>query len=199
MYWTVVGAFVAVEYVAEWFISWFPFYWELKTVVLLFLSLPQTQGSTYVYQTYVHPYFSRNEADLDASIIALQSSALGFITTRLTQLWEALLRLANKAPIPQPNSQQSSQPSAQPAMANPLGLARGLWDSYGPTVMGAVQRYAHPSQPGQPMAPSAPPTPSGQSTGYARPNLSPYNVSPAPSSHSTIPPPFPEPQIYQHE
>jgi len=59
MYWSVVGAFVAFEYLAEWLISWqvtFPplapcdhyHYsllgcpWELKTAFLLFLSLPQT-------------------------------------------------------------------------------------------------------------------------------------------------------------
>lgn len=59
-YWAVVGAFVALEYSGEWLFSWyvfiappalilsktyvrFPFYWELKTVFLLFLSLPQTQ------------------------------------------------------------------------------------------------------------------------------------------------------------
>ena len=64
MYWSVIGAFVAFEYLAEWLISWqvifpplapcdhltlallpsrLPFYWELKTAFLLFLSLPQTQ------------------------------------------------------------------------------------------------------------------------------------------------------------
>jgi len=63
MYWSVIGAFVAFEYLAEWLISWqvifpplapcdhltlallpsrLPFYWELKTAFLLFLSLPQT-------------------------------------------------------------------------------------------------------------------------------------------------------------
>jgi len=197
MYWTVIGAFVAFEYVAEWFISWLPFYWEVKTVLLLFLSLPQTQGSTYIYQTYLHPYFSQNEADLDAGIVALQSNVLGFVTSHLSQLWDAVLKIANKAPVPQSDSQPGSQPPSQPSMANPLGLARGLWDSYGPFVTGAMQRYSHPSQPLQPSAPSAPPTPSGQSSAYARPPLSPYNLSPTPSSHSTIPPPFPEPQIYR--
>ena len=67
MYWSVIGAFVAFEYVAEWFITWYavfstsylekwylillkriPFYWEVKTLFLLFLSLPQTQVSRLV-------------------------------------------------------------------------------------------------------------------------------------------------------
>ena len=70
MYWTVVGAFVAFEYTAEWLISWYvtffstspylnytifavhllgtsrlPFYWEAKTIFFLYLSLSQTQVS----------------------------------------------------------------------------------------------------------------------------------------------------------
>lgn len=73
MYWSVVGAFVALEYVAEWVISWyvhlfqnhcqsaefvvrFPFYWELKTLFLLYLALPQTQvSSLLVIRTYMEP------------------------------------------------------------------------------------------------------------------------------------------------
>ena len=59
MYWAVVGAFVAFEYVTGWILDWcvppfadpraanltvtvarrVPFYWEARTVFLLFLSL----------------------------------------------------------------------------------------------------------------------------------------------------------------
>jgi receptor expression-enhancing protein 1/2/3/4 len=83
MYWSVIGAFVAFEYVAEWFISWLPFYWEVKTLFLLFLSLPQTQGSTYIYTAYLQPLFSRNEHHLDA----IQQNMLAFIQAKLATLW----------------------------------------------------------------------------------------------------------------
>ena len=64
MYWSVIGAVVAFEYIAEWLISWqvltidysvrhtsqtipsscrLPFYWEVKTLFFLYLSLPQIQ------------------------------------------------------------------------------------------------------------------------------------------------------------
>ncbi|KAF8973567.1 TB2/DP1, HVA22 family-domain-containing protein [Flammula alnicola] len=49
MYWSVIGAFIAFEYVAEWMVSWLPFYWELKTLFLLYLSLPQTQVHRFVF------------------------------------------------------------------------------------------------------------------------------------------------------
>lgn len=72
MYWAVVGAFVAFEYVSGWLLDWsvalsahhaphahihvpllsltrVPFYWEARTVFLLFLALPQTQVRFPVY------------------------------------------------------------------------------------------------------------------------------------------------------
>ncbi|KJA25865.1 hypothetical protein HYPSUDRAFT_160465, partial [Hypholoma sublateritium FD-334 SS-4] len=88
MYWAVIGAFVAFEYLAEWTISWLPFYWEIKTLFLLYLSLPQTQGSTYVYTTYLQPFFARNEADLDAGIIAIQRNVVTFIQGKLSGIWD---------------------------------------------------------------------------------------------------------------
>jgi len=91
MYWSVIGAFVAFEYVAEWFISWLPFYWEIKTLFLLFLSLPQTQGSTYVYTAYLQPAFSRNEHYLDA----IQRNMPAYIQAKLAHLWTML---GGKAP-----------------------------------------------------------------------------------------------------
>jgi len=86
MYWSVIGAFVAFEYATEWFISWVPFYWEVKTLFLLFLSLPQIQGSTYIYTAYLQPFFSRNEYHLDA----IQRNVLAFIQAKLADLWMIL-------------------------------------------------------------------------------------------------------------
>jgi len=88
MYWAVIGVFMAFEYVAEWTVSWLPFYWEFKTLFLLYLSLPQTQGSTYVYTTYLQPFLSRNEADMDAGIIAIQRNVVTFIQGKLSTIWE---------------------------------------------------------------------------------------------------------------
>jgi hypothetical protein len=58
---SIVGALVGLEYALEWLVSWWesftvyhrqwlmftslrvPFYWELKTIFVLYLALPQTQ------------------------------------------------------------------------------------------------------------------------------------------------------------
>jgi len=98
-YWIVIGAVVAFEYTAEWLISWFPFYWEIKTLLLLFLSLPQFEGSTYVYNTYVEPYLVQNESDIDASIASARDETLQFAQSRLSTLWDILYSLLSKTPI----------------------------------------------------------------------------------------------------
>ncbi|EAU92709.2 hypothetical protein CC1G_01754 [Coprinopsis cinerea okayama7 len=134
MYWSVVGAFVAFEYIAEWFISWFPFYWECKTLFLLYLALPQTEGSTYIYQNYLRPFLAKNEAALDDGIVALQRNAFGFIQQKLTDL----LTLAANALNKQGNTQgHSGQPQQG---ANPLQTAASLWQTYGGSLLGALQQ-----------------------------------------------------------
>lgn len=139
MYWSVVGAFVAFEYTAEWFISWLPFYWEVKTLFLLYLALPQTQGSTYIYTTYLQPFFSQNEADLDEGIVQAQKNILTFIQTRLTALWEYLLNAANKRQATTSTAAGSSNTSSAPnGSASALQSVFGLWQTYGPSVLSAL-------------------------------------------------------------
>ncbi|KAI0785052.1 TB2/DP1, HVA22 family-domain-containing protein [Abortiporus biennis] len=184
-YWSVVGLFVAVEYVAEWFISWFPFYWEAKTLILLFLSLPQTEGSTWVYNTYLHPFFSKNEADLDAGIVAAQTNVVAFVQSRVSMLWDALLKLAAKSQSTAAQ-QQNGQPA--PGSAGPLGFATGIWSSYGPSVMGVFQRYSAASQPRPSVSPAA-------SQSGVRPSVTPSASAQSVTAESA--PPFPEPQHFQ--
>jgi receptor expression-enhancing protein 1/2/3/4 len=150
MYWTVIGAFVAFEYVAEWFISWLPFYWEVKTTFLLFLSLPQTQGSTYVYTTYLQPFFSKNESALDADIITIQRNAIAFTKARLLWIWEFVNGMLNKLPA---SGQSPASGQASSSAAPPLEAIMGLWRTYSPSIISALQ----PSPPPQTSAPTPPP------------------------------------------
>jgi receptor expression-enhancing protein 1/2/3/4 len=134
-YWIVVGAVVAFEYTAEWLLSWFPFYWEIKTLFLLFISLPQFEGSTYLYKSYVEPYLVQNESDIDASIASARTETLQFLQTRLSTLWDILYSLLSRTPI-------ASKPSASgvtPANGSPhigqnvlLQSVQDLWGAINP-------------------------------------------------------------------
>ncbi|KIO08387.1 hypothetical protein M404DRAFT_22960 [Pisolithus tinctorius Marx 270] len=99
MYWAVIGAFIAVENILGFFISWLPFYWELRTLLLLYLSLPQIQGSTYVYKTYLEPFCRINEAEFDAGIASATGSILEFFQSRLASVTDIFFSLLNKTPV----------------------------------------------------------------------------------------------------
>jgi receptor expression-enhancing protein 1/2/3/4 len=183
MYWSVVGAFVAFEYVAEWLASWLPFYWEVKTLVLLFLALPQTQGSTFVYNTYLRPFFSKNEADLDDGISAVQRNALTFLQTRLSGLWELASNRLNKTHP----STQSAAPTGSSNAPNGISLqsAIGLFQAYAPSALGGLKAHTQ--------AKSAPNI-NASSTAAAA--FQPERSTPQAPQSDSAPPPFPEPQHF---
>ncbi|CAA7268017.1 unnamed protein product [Cyclocybe aegerita] len=100
--------------IQKWAMYWLPFYWELKTAFLLFISLPQTQGSTYIYNAYLQPFLARNEENFDAGIVAIHRNVLTFVQEKLTALWELLWSLSAK------QRPQSGTQSAAPQNAPPL-------------------------------------------------------------------------------
>jgi len=134
-YWTVVGAVVAFEYTAEWLLCWFPFYWEIKTLFLLFLSLPQFEGSTYLYKFYVEPYLVQNESDIDASIASARNETFQFAQSRLSTLWDLFYSLLSRTPV----MSKLSPSGATPANGSPhvgqnalFQSVQGLWSAINP-------------------------------------------------------------------
>jgi len=176
MYWTVIGAFVAFEYMAEWLISWsvpsvlslgFPyliqyniqgfrsigrlrllFYFSLLslkhrsvlTAHLLFSSLNNIllcQGSTYIYKSYLQPFFTKNETELDAGIVTVQRNVFLFLKARFSRLWEIIVAMLNKLPA-SGQASQSGVPQPSPALPS-LESVTGLWKAYAPTLLSALQ------------------------------------------------------------
>ena len=137
------------------------------------------KGSSWVYQTYLHPFLTKNEADIDAGLTAAQANILNFLQAQVIKVWETLWRLmTGAAPAGQqatPGTSSNTQPPASSA-PNPFTLAKGLWDTYGTSVMQSVQNFA--------------PATGANPASSERPHL-----SPASSSHSKPgTPSFPEPQ-----
>ncbi|KAF9015546.1 TB2/DP1, HVA22 family-domain-containing protein [Cyathus striatus] len=120
MYWSVLAVVLAFEYVAEWLISWFPFYWELKMLFYLFLSLPQTDGSTYVYLNYLQPFCVKHREKLDASILAMRTNAGQFLKVNILKLRDIAMRTLN-----------TSQPSGLVATIADGEMTKNIWTAYG--------------------------------------------------------------------
>ncbi|KAG6830300.1 hypothetical protein H0H92_001378 [Tricholoma furcatifolium] len=128
-YWIVVGIFVAFERLAESFVTWLPFYWEIKIAFLSFLALPQFQGSTYIYNAYVEPLFVNYESDLDAGVFPVLCKIMVSLQPHLIALRQYMQDCFNKAPS------GWSIASYKPTFSLP-SIPATTWTTYNPFATG---------------------------------------------------------------
>jgi receptor expression-enhancing protein 1/2/3/4 len=137
-----------------------PFYWEVKTVFLLFLCLPQfearaknainstadllifffffgsfaSQGSTYIYKTYLEPFLVQSESDIDASIASARDETFQFLQSRLSALWDIVYSLLNKTPVTPKKSPGGTPTNGSPIVAQKaFQSAQALWGAISPS------------------------------------------------------------------
>ena len=86
MYWIVFALFSAVESLLDPFGNIFlPFYTEIKTVILLYLSLPLTRGSGVVYRKWIHPLLCSKEQEIDKMLEHIQEQGVETAKTYITR------------------------------------------------------------------------------------------------------------------
>ncbi|XP_071091020.1 receptor expression-enhancing protein 2-like isoform X2 [Haliotis cracherodii] len=78
MYWIVFALFSCVETFSDVFLSWLPFYYEVKIVFVLWMLSPMTKGSSFLFKKFVHPQLAKREKDIDELIV--QASKQGYST-----------------------------------------------------------------------------------------------------------------------
>ena len=64
-YWVIFGFFTTIEYWSDKLLTWFPFYYFIKSVILLWLYLPMTQGATVIYASFIRPTFLKVDSEVD--------------------------------------------------------------------------------------------------------------------------------------
>ncbi|KAJ3792275.1 hypothetical protein GGU11DRAFT_812543 [Lentinula aff. detonsa] len=188
----------------------------VKLIILSYLVLPQTDGSTHLYDQVLAPWFSSHEAEVDGALEELRKRVYEFIQTKMRAVWELLLNstaLGQAFPSAATPAAQA-QPSAQPpTLADPISgpaqLTARFWRSYGPNVLAAgaslYKQFAPANAPGQApqttgydVGPEDRPVLSRMSTIIERrrqleAELAALNADEA--SAGTTPPLFPVPQI----
>ncbi|XP_075238887.1 receptor expression-enhancing protein 1-like isoform X2 [Convolutriloba macropyga] len=100
MYWIVFALFAVLENFTDIFLSWFPFYYELKIVFVVWLLLPTFKGSSFIYRKLLHPYLVKNEQEIDQYIE--RSKELGsqaLVTLGKQGIDVAQRTLAQKGPL----------------------------------------------------------------------------------------------------
>lgn len=68
MYWIVFALFTTLETFLDVFVSWFPFYYEIKIIFILWVLSPATRGSSILYKKIVHPMLTSREQEIDELI-----------------------------------------------------------------------------------------------------------------------------------
>lgn len=128
-----------------------PFYYTLRTLFLLYLSLPQTAGSSYLYKAHVQPFFSAHEREIDSALVHLKSYAYNYVQRLIRQAWGQVAASMGQAPAGQnqPSAldeggitgdaamNTGASPSLQDPLSGPTSLMQTLWGSYGPAVIAA--------------------------------------------------------------
>ncbi|CAO3589973.1 unnamed protein product [Absidia cylindrospora] len=64
-YWTVIGFVQMVEYFSDILLFWFPFYYLFKTLLVLYLTLPQFRGAELLYARVLRPQLLRFQGNID--------------------------------------------------------------------------------------------------------------------------------------
>ncbi|KAK1558302.1 hypothetical protein Q3G72_000892 [Acer saccharum] len=80
-YWILVAMFSVGERLGDTFISWLPMYNEAKLAFLIYLWYPKTKGTTYVYNSWVRPFFAKHETEIDCKLLEMNVKAneIGFL------------------------------------------------------------------------------------------------------------------------
>ncbi|MBN3280348.1 REEP1 protein, partial [Polyodon spathula] len=65
MYWIIFALFTTAETITDIFLSWIPFYYELKIAFVVWLLSPYTKGSSVLYRKFVHPTLTSKEKEID--------------------------------------------------------------------------------------------------------------------------------------
>jgi len=68
-YWVVFALFSVFEFFSDIIFSWFPLYWLVKVVFLVWCFLPiESNGSNYIYSHLIRPVFLRHHQNVDSVV-----------------------------------------------------------------------------------------------------------------------------------
>jgi len=141
MYWSVLGCVVGVEYVAEWLVSWIPLYSTFKAIFFLYLALPQTQGSTYLYTVHLRPFFVKHEGQIDMAILEVRVKVYRFLQEKARSIWAAVIHVLTSGSVSDANASgvvaeiDQSSATMQNSSGGPTQLLSSLWTAYGPGIV----------------------------------------------------------------
>jgi len=69
MYWVVFSVFSVVEFFSDILLNWFPLYWLVKCVFLIWCFVPiSANGTNFIYSKVVRPVFLKHQNEIDSAL-----------------------------------------------------------------------------------------------------------------------------------
>jgi receptor expression-enhancing protein 1/2/3/4 len=103
----------------------------MKTIFLLYLALPQTRGSSYIYINHLQPFFHSHETQIDAALASFKVKVYSFVQERLRALWEQTVGQQQHNAF----NPVGAQPTLNDPVSGPAQLISSFWRSYGPGII----------------------------------------------------------------
>ncbi|XP_026461306.1 uncharacterized protein LOC113363030 [Ctenocephalides felis] len=97
MYWIVLATFSAIEQMADLCLTWLPFYYEVKILLILWLLSPATKGSSMLYKKFLHPALARREQEIDEALSVARDKGYRAVLQLGSKATNALLNTAIKS------------------------------------------------------------------------------------------------------
>ncbi|KMY95929.1 receptor expression-enhancing protein 2 isoform X9 [Drosophila simulans] len=119
MYWIVFAFFTCIETFTDIFISWLPFYYEVKVALVFWLLSPATKGSSTLYRKFVHPMLTRHEQEIDE-----------YVNQAKERGYSAVLQLGSKGVNYATNVLMQTAIKTYALTTAPSGHGRGLQNSH---------------------------------------------------------------------
>ena len=143
MYWVVLSCFSLFDYWTWFILSWLPFYAYVRLIVLSYLVLPQTQGAKLLYQSYIHPFLSHHEHEIDKFITSAHeksvAAGLGYVQQIINFIREKFFGVQQGSASPSRHGYDATYaqnlfsrfnlPTARQGLAAPAGDFYGLLSS----------------------------------------------------------------------
>jgi len=145
MYWIVFAAFSAIETFTDIFVAfWFPFYYEVKILLLIWLISPVSRGSlgsSIIYRKFVHPNLMKKEDEIDRWMQRMRIQGYDSVTYYGTRAFSYVSNLVMQTAIRAPTymAQVLAEDERTQRTANALELVRdGVADGVEDTVDGVI-------------------------------------------------------------
>ncbi|KAJ8659343.1 hypothetical protein O0I10_005058 [Lichtheimia ornata] len=138
IYWVSSTVFLVAEYFADLLVFWFPFYTEIKLLLVLWITLPQTKGAIVLYADFIEPFLTQHEKQIDKTMVEIQEntkrtlSVYGKEVVRVIGRWLSELIHKGRSLAEEETASTSTTTEQAPSSA------ASTWDAYARSMFSSI-------------------------------------------------------------